>query len=54
MEAFFGHPEVTEQLIDTRANLDLLYKNEYTPLMITSSRYAAIVIGTSGTTPVGV
>jgi ankyrin repeat protein len=34
MEDFFGHPEITEQLIEAHANSDLHHQNGYTSLMI--------------------
>jgi ankyrin repeat protein len=43
MLAFFGHPEIPEQMIETRANLDLQHQNGYTPLMITVYRGHASV-----------
>ncbi len=34
IKAFFGHSEITEQVIEAHTNLDLQHENGYTPLMI--------------------
>jgi ankyrin repeat protein len=36
MTVFFGHLQITEQLMEARANLDLEHENGYTPLMISA------------------
>ena len=43
VHTFFGRPEITDQLIEARGNLDLQHENVATPLTIAADRGHAAV-----------